>query len=279
MPRLTERQEDANTLLNAFIVHLLAQMEADAFRGADSESDSEAGTSDGEDSEDYSSDDPITEGIIKSLEELYKDRYAGPRRDIPKTQENLRLLLDNYHKNFPDIFRSYTCVTPGCFDDLVNSIKDHPVFHNNSNNPQMPIEEQVAIALYRFGHYGNAASTMKVALWAGIGYGTVRNFTIRVMTALCDPRFRAATMPWPNPEEIERAKSWVESNSCPAWRDGWWMVDGSLVPLFQRPHHFGNTFFDRKSNYSMNVQVHNPQLHLIILIWLLNCPRLSTVPI
>jgi len=113
MPRLTERQEDANTLLNAFIVHLLAQMEADAFRGADSESDSEAGTSDGEDSEDYSSDDPITEGIIKSLEELYKDRYAGPRRDIPKTQENLRLLLDNYHKNFPNIFRSYTRVTPG----------------------------------------------------------------------------------------------------------------------------------------------------------------------
>src|ERR1700678_727918 len=79
MPRLTERQEDANTLLNAFIVHLLAQMEADAFRGADSESNSEAGTSDGEDSEDYSSDDPITKGIIKSLEELHKNRYAGPR--------------------------------------------------------------------------------------------------------------------------------------------------------------------------------------------------------
>jgi len=99
------------------------------------------------------------------------------------------------------------------------------------------------------------------------------------MTALYNPCFCAATMPWPNPEEIERAKSWVESNSCPAWRDGWCMVDGTLVPLFQRPHHFGNTFFDRKSNYSMNVQVHNPQLHLIILIWLLNCPRLSTVPI
>jgi hypothetical protein len=63
MPHLTEHQEDANTLLNAFIVHLLAQMEAD-----DSEPDSEAGTSDGEDSEDYSSDDPITKGIIKSLE-------------------------------------------------------------------------------------------------------------------------------------------------------------------------------------------------------------------
>jgi hypothetical protein len=44
MPRLTERQDNANTLLNAFIVHLLAQMEAKAFHAganSDSESDSE----------------------------------------------------------------------------------------------------------------------------------------------------------------------------------------------------------------------------------------------
>ena len=151
MPHLTERQEDANALLNAFIVHLLAQMEADAFRaGANLESDS--GSSDLEDGND-----PITEGIIKSIEELYKERYAGPQRNIPKTQENLHLLLDNYHQKFPDIFRSYIHITPECFDDLVNSIKDHPIFHNNSNNPQMPIEEQVAVALYQFGHYGEAS--------------------------------------------------------------------------------------------------------------------------
>ena len=37
----------------------------------------------------------------------------------------------------------------------------------------MPVKQQLAIALYRFGHYGNAASTMKVALWAGVGFGTV----------------------------------------------------------------------------------------------------------
>jgi hypothetical protein len=33
------------------------------------------------------------------------------------------------------------------------------------------------------------------------------------------------------------------------------MVDGSLVPLYARPAFYGNVFFDRKSNYSMNVQV------------------------
>jgi hypothetical protein len=47
------------------------------------------------------------------------------------------------------------------------------MFHNNSNNPQMPVDEQLAIALFCFGHYGNGVSTMKVALWAGVGFGTV----------------------------------------------------------------------------------------------------------
>lgn len=51
------------------------------------------------------------------------------------------------------------------------------------------------------------------------------------------------------------AKEWVEDKSCPAWRNGWLMVDGTLVPLFRRPGYFGNVFFDRKSNYSLNVQV------------------------
>jgi hypothetical protein len=59
---------------------------------------------------------------------------------------------------------------------------------------------------------------------------------------------------WPTDEEREKAKQWVEEASGPEWRDGWLMVDGTLVPLFQRPGFYGNTWYDRKSNYSMNVQ-------------------------
>ena len=36
---------------------------------------------------------------------------------------------------------------------------------------------------------------------------------------------------------------------------GWKMVDGSTVPIFAQPHHFGNSFFDCKHRYSMNVQI------------------------
>lgn len=126
----------------------------------------------------------------------------------------------------------------------------------------MPVDIHLAITLYRFGHYGNAAGTHEVALWAGVGYGTVRNATARVMVAICDERFHRATMPWPSEAEIESAKAWVETNSCPAWRNGWLMVDGTLVAVFQHPHEFGNAYFDRKSNYSLNVQVSDDSMYI-----------------
>ena len=37
----------------------------------------------------------------------------------------------------------------------------------------MNVDAQLVIVLYHFGHYGNAISTTMVALWAGVGYGTV----------------------------------------------------------------------------------------------------------
>ncbi|KAF8592634.1 hypothetical protein K439DRAFT_26231 [Ramaria rubella] len=72
----------------------------------------------------------------------------------------------------------------------------------------------------------------KVGLWAGLGYGTVDKCTRWVMKAVCDESFRRVVMRWPNENQKEEASWWVESCSCPGWRGGWLMVDGTLVPLF-----------------------------------------------
>ena len=56
-------------------------------------------------------------------------------------------------------------------------------------------------------------------------------------------------------DEKEDAKMWVEAHSCKAWRDGWCLVDGTLIPLYDRPHWYGESYFDRKCNYSLNFQV------------------------
>jgi hypothetical protein len=64
-------------------------------------------------------------------------------------------------------------------------------------------------------------------------------------------------------EDKERAKEWVESVSCAEWHYKFCMVDGTLVPLSQKPGHHGEAYFDRKSNYSLNVQVMSMWLTIV----------------
>ena len=273
MPTQTDRHLAADALHRVFLVNFIADLENQELDySSDSEDDNSDHSGDSDDSMDGSASSTDSSAISSSSDDdsdfrtpaetyvhhmgnLYSERYMAERTEIPKTQVFMRLLLGEYKDRFPHIFRSYLHIDPHCFDSLVESIHDDEIFHNNSNNPQMPIDEQVVIALYRFGHYGNAASIMKVALQFGVGFGTVHLVTTRVMKACCSERFRSSSVQWASERMKTEAKDWVEANSCPAWRNGWLMVDGTLVPLFRRPGYFGNVFFDRKSNYSLNVQV------------------------
>ncbi|KLO04406.1 hypothetical protein SCHPADRAFT_947717 [Schizopora paradoxa] len=166
----------------------------------------------------------------------------------------LPFILSTLHDTDPAKFRQYLRVSPRTFDQLVEAVEGDRKFQNNARNEQMPVTYQVAIVLYRFGHYGNAVSLDKVASWAGVGKGTVNEVTRRVLTAFLRKSFRDAALGMPTAEEKEEAKQWVEEHSCHAWREGWCMVDGTLVPLYHRPYWFGESYFDRKCRYSLNFQ-------------------------
>ncbi|KIM50592.1 hypothetical protein SCLCIDRAFT_145082 [Scleroderma citrinum Foug A] len=75
-------------------------------------------------------------------------------------------------------------VHPDVFTSLVKRIQDHPIFSNNSNNPQLPVSVQLAIFLNGVGHYGNGATTEDVAEWAGVSVGMIYNCYRRVMITL-----------------------------------------------------------------------------------------------
>ncbi|KAF8584781.1 hypothetical protein K439DRAFT_1345129, partial [Ramaria rubella] len=159
---------------------------------------------------------------------------------------------------------SLLCVSLHTFDALLLKVQGHPVFQNNLKNEQISVDSQVAIVLYRLGHFRNATSMQKVGLWVGYGYGTVDKCMWCVMTAVCDEGFRRVVMRWPNERQKEEASNWVESRSCAAWWGGWLMVDGTLVSLFAHPGFYGNSWYDRKHNYSLNVQlISTPDLCII----------------
>ncbi|KAJ7127999.1 hypothetical protein C8R44DRAFT_830346 [Mycena epipterygia] len=166
----------------------------------------------------------------------------------------MRHVLTALKDTRPDLFREELRISPYTFDRLVDTLSDDPVFTNDSRNGQMPIEYQLAIALFRFGHSGNAAGLQKVANWSGVGKGTVTLVTRRVMTAVLRHDFMSEAVRKPTAPEKEKAKEWVEAHSCKGWRNGWCLVDGTLVPLFDRPYWYGESYFDRKCNYSLNIQ-------------------------
>lgn len=194
------------------------------------------------------------------LQVIAATRVLNPHQ-VPKVPQ-LNLILTHFKQDDPKRFRNNLRVSPSTFDSLEKMIEDHPIFSNDSYFSQSPVSSQLATALFRFGHDGNAASVEAVAQWAGVSAGTVVNWTRRVMIAFL--ALHDSAVRWPSEEEKEEAKVWVESVSCAAWRDGYCMVDGTPAILFQKPGYHGEAYFDRKSNYSLNIQVSTVMNHKYI---------------
>lgn len=125
---------------------------------------------------------------------MYAQWYEAPRDTLPHGPSFLPHLLLTLKNARPDHFRQELRVSPKTFDSIVSAIEGDPVLFNHSQNPQMPIEEQLGITLYQFGHDGNAASLQSVANWAGVGKGTVLLATRRVMTAILRPSFMVTAL-------------------------------------------------------------------------------------
>ncbi|KAF8805035.1 hypothetical protein BYT27DRAFT_7105649, partial [Phlegmacium glaucopus] len=100
------------------------------------------------------------------------------------------------------------CVSPSTFDELVRYIQDHPIFQNHSNCPHYPVKIQLAIALFQFGHDGNAALVEVIEQWAGVSVGLVVKATWWVVIAFL--ALHDSVVCWPPPTEKEEAKQWVE---------------------------------------------------------------------
>lgn len=194
-------------------------------------------------------------GAIEALRDEVERARVLTRIAVPLLHASQLHLLDHFADYRPHLFRQRVRVNPEIFDCILNRISDNPVFKSRSNRLQLPVAVQLAIFLNRAGHYGNAISTEDVAQWAGISVGSVVNCTNRVMAALLDQHDEFVFMPSEGSLDAELARMFVEAKSCTAWRGGIFAVDGSTFNLFEKPSLYGETFYDRKSRYSLNCQV------------------------
>lgn len=97
------------------------------------------------------------------------------RINVPKTIELRNMLWQYSEREFKQIVR----VNRDTFQFIISIIINHPVFQNNSRNPQQQCWVQALVALEKLGSEGNGASVGRIARSAGIGTGTVSLYTKR----------------------------------------------------------------------------------------------------
>ena len=206
---------------------------------------------------------PTSSEISDEVHERYTDRLAAllniltnarvfdPKPPNPKSSQ--LHLLDHWQEHDIRNFRAKLRVHPLTFCHILDLIKNHPIFHNNSNSAQMPVDIQLAVHLVRAGHYGNSSAVSEVAIWAGVSVGFVRKATLRVMIALISLHDTAIHLP--TDDEKAASKEWVENACCPEWRNGFLAIDGTKFPFFQRPGLHGDAWFNKNKDYSADCQV------------------------
>ena len=213
--------------------------------------------SDDNDSNGTTQSDSSLDKLMELKAGILASRYLGPRSAIPKQIGYRDILFD-----MPDGgFRQALRMSKPTFDYVLSLIEMHPVFHNNSLNPQMEPRVQLATALERFGCDGNGISTGRVAalmgisfneaifnLNLGIGNGTVTLYTERTIKAIISLKDEFIT--WPSDARRKDSSEYFEDEFGISGAVG--IIDGTHIHFHERPHIDGEVFWTRKGRYSLN---------------------------
>jgi len=149
-----------------------------------------------------------------------------------------------------DRFMAFFRMKRNSFNQLLMLIRNDSIFQNESRNPQASPAIQVATMLYFLGF--NGMSTVRGAAQLGIGEGTTRLYCNRSISALL--RLLPRLIKWPEPESREfwDMRIGIERESGFPGCVGF--LDGTDMILRYGPSYHGETYFNRKKQYALNVQ-------------------------
>jgi len=136
------------------------------------------------------------------------------------------------------------------FEHVLSLLRAHAgeIFVSGKGTPPLSLEIQLAIALYRFGHYGNASRVEAVAYQFGASAGLVMKCTKRVIRKI--NRLAPTNIRWPSAQRRAQRAEWARSSygfdNCIG------ATDGTTFPLAYQPALHPWTYYDRKGRYSLN---------------------------
>ncbi|KAI9237429.1 MAG: hypothetical protein BYD32DRAFT_487292 [Podila humilis] len=174
--------------------------------------------------------------------------FTSDRKNLIREIEMTILLADNdddeetkFEHLTSDESKSTFRTTRQGVSAPVGLLQGHSVFQNKSTCNQLDPAWQIAVTLARFGGGGNGSSIMSKQVLTGLATGTINKYTERVITALMSVKHE--WIQWPDKlrrQEISDVLSLEGFPGCIGF------VDGTTIPLAQKPALNGETYFDRK---------------------------------
>lgn len=260
MPRISNRQQALKEVRQKIYLNILMHSSTDEVDDSESEhsssdfklsdSDSDADLFSSTDSEaggDFMEPEGHPDDLLELDAVMDSSRYHVERPIVSKSRD----FITNYFDQLPPlIFRQMTRMDKASFFVLVALIESHPIFHNVSTFDQAPVEWQLAVTLDRLGHEGNGACLNRLIPTWGVSTGSLCNFTNRCFVAM-----EAALkdhLRWPERAERRAISQEFAKKGFPGCVG---LIDGTIMPISQRPHESGECYYDRKCRYSINTQV------------------------
>ena len=237
-----EEQEFANKLIGTFEDSDFSDSSSDE---SDQSTSSTIGrsTSNNDSSDDYLSfsDDGPTLSVTFLKEAVLSQRYLSVRKNVPKQRKFEKFLMSIDE----DRFRQEIRMSRSAFDRLLDLIKLHNAYHNNSWHAQYPVQLQLLLTLHRLGCFGNGVNMGKVALCFGVSEGAARLFTHRTIVAILS--LEKSLVCWPSSAEKTIIKKRIENQS--EFPNCLGFVDGTLAVFESRPSLHGSDYSGRKNKY------------------------------
>ncbi|CAH7667947.1 hypothetical protein BY996DRAFT_8535899 [Phakopsora pachyrhizi] len=178
---------------------------------------------------------------ILLLHDLYTKHYLVP-------QSSIKLLktysTENLMQLSPSNFKQLTRTTHISFIKLCDLLRGDSIFYKNLKHKQIALEIQVAVGLLRLGSNGDGDSIGKIQMIFGVGEGTVVLYTKQVIQTIHN--FKDHKVQWPSKEERKESSQVMQLEKFPNCVG---FVDGTSLPLRQKPALDGNVYFYCKKMY------------------------------
>ncbi|KAF9176696.1 hypothetical protein BGZ51_009806, partial [Haplosporangium sp. Z 767] len=182
----------------------------------------------------------------EDMQELFANAYLYVESiryivDLAPTRRVSWYFEHEFETATPTRFKALFRTTRTGFDEVQRLIENHPVFSNNSSCQQTPIHIQLGVALSRLGTNGTGSSVVQHEIHSGFSTGAVTDFTQRIITALLDQSDE--WIRWPDTDRRREISKVMAEEGFPGCVG---FIDGTTLPLSQKPGLDGEVYFDRK---------------------------------